>query len=117
MDMMYIKDNRFGKILFKSEIFHTGGHFVTKHTNMKPLSMLALRVTGKGEYQMLSFYIYDQRRQGYFYVSVHAMKIRGRVAKTLGGLNPESCANRIRAATVHRAAFFGLDWRDRRKVF
>ena len=55
--------------------------------------------------------------EGYFYYAVHAMKVRGGLIRTLGRLSPESFANRIRAMTVHIAAFFEMDWSKRRKVF
>ena len=116
-DYVYLKDNRFGKIVFCSEIFHKNDHFVTKQTNVKPLSMFAIRVNDKGQYQLISFYIYDQDKKGYFYYAVHAMKVRGGLIRTLGRLSPESFANRIRAMTVHIAAFFEMDWSKRRKVF
>ncbi|MBL7188131.1 MAG: hypothetical protein ISS70_17550 [Phycisphaerae bacterium] len=116
-DYVYLRDNRFGKIVFSSEIFHKNDHFVTKQTNIKPLSMFRIRVNDKGEYQQISFYIYDEDKKGYLYYAVHAMKVRGGLIKTLGRLSPESFANRIRAMTVHIAAFFQMDWSERRKVF
>jgi len=116
-DYIYTKDNRFGKIVFRSEIFHKNEHFVTRQTNIKPLSMFRIRVNDKGQYQLISFYIYDKDKKGYFYYTVHAMKVRGGLIRTLGRLSPESFANRIRAMTVHIAAFFEMDWSERRKVF
>jgi hypothetical protein len=116
-DYVYLRDNRFGKIVFSSEIFHKNDHFVTKQTNIKPLSMFRIHVNDKGEYQLISFYIYDEDKKGYLYYAVHAMRVRGGLIKTLGRLSPESFANRIRAMTVHIAAFFEMDWSERRKVF
>ncbi len=116
-DHIYTKDNRFGKIVFRSEIFHKNGHFVTRLTNIRPLSMFRIPVNGKGEYQLISFYIYDEDKKGYFYYAVHAMKVRGGLIRKLGRLSPESFANRIRAMTVNIAAFFEMDWSERRKVF
>jgi len=116
-DYVYIKDNRFGKIVFCSEIFHKDDNFVTKQTNAKPLSMLGITVSDKGQYQLISFYMYDKDRKGYFYYAVHAMKVRSGLIRRFGRLSPESSANRIRAMTLHMAAFFELDWGKRRKVF
>ncbi len=116
-DHICIKDNRFGKILFRSEIFHKDDHFVTRLANVRPLSMFRLRLNDKGEYQLISFYIYDEDKSGYFYYALHAMKVRGGLIRRLGRLSPESFANRIRAMTVHIAAFFEMDWTERRKVF
>ena len=116
-DYVYLKDNRFGKIVFSSEIFHKNDHFVMRQTNIKPLSMFRIPVNDKGQYQLISFYIYDKDRKGYFYYTVHAMKVRGGLIRTLGRLSPESLANRTRAMTVHIAAFFEMDWSKRRKVF
>ena len=59
----------------------------------------------------------DKDKKGYFYYALHAMKVRGGLIRTLGRLSPESFANRIRAMTVHVAAFFEMDWSERRKVF
>ena len=59
----------------------------------------------------------DKDRKGYFYYAVHAMKVRSGLIKTFGRLSPESFANRIRAMTVHIAAFFEMGWSQRRKVF
>ncbi|MHC4627358.1 MAG: hypothetical protein ACYTDV_10300, partial [Planctomycetota bacterium] len=64
-----------------------------------------------------SFYIYDKDSKGYFHYAVHAMKVRSDLIRTLGRLSPESFANRLRAMTVHIAAFFEMDWSRRRKVF
>lgn len=116
-DYVYLKDNRFGKIIFCSEIFHKNDHLVTKQINVKPLSMFRIPVSDKGQYQLISFYIYDKDKKGYFYYAVHAAKVRGGLIRTLGRLSPESFANRIRAMTVHVAAFFEIDWSKRRKVF
>jgi len=116
-DHIYVKDNRFGKIVFRSEIFHKNDHFVARLTNTRPLSMFRIPISGKGEYQLISFFVYDEDRKGYFYYAVHAMKVRGGLARKLGRLSPESFANRIRAMTVHIAAFLGMDWSERRKVF
>jgi hypothetical protein len=117
LDHVRIKDNRFGKILFKSEIFHKENSVVIKQTNIKPLSMFTIRINDKGEYQLITFYLYDEAKRGYFYCAVHALKVRGGLIRKMGRLNPESFANRIRAATVHMAAFFDLDWNERRQVF
>lgn len=116
-DHVYLKDNRFGKIVFCSEIFHKDDNFVTKQTNAKPLSMLGITVSGKGQYQLISFYMYDKERRGYFYYAVHAMKVHSGLIRRFGRLSPESFANRLRAMTVHIAAFFEMDWSRRRKVF
>ena len=116
-DYVYIKDNRFGKIVFCSEIFHKDDNFVTKQTNARPLSVFGIPVSDKGQYQLISFYIYDKDRKGYFYYAVHAMKVRSGLIRRFGRLSPESFANRLRAMTVHIAAFFEMDWSRRRKVF
>ena len=116
-DHVYLKDNRFGKIMFSSEIFHKDDHFVTRWINVKPLSMFRIPVSDRGQYHLICFYIYDSDRKGYFYYAVHAAKVRGGLIMTLGRLSPESFANRIRAMTVHIATYFEMDWSKRRKVF
>ncbi len=103
------KDNKFGTLNFKSELYNQGNNFVMIATceNAIPL------ISGKDEYKIISYFIYDEVNKGFFYYSVFAMRIRTEMFLTKNGLKtlaPTTFSNRLRAATVQIAHLIGLDW-------
>ncbi len=110
-------DNRFGELTFRSELYNEGDNFIVKNVCIEPMEKYFISINNKEEYQVISFYIYDNAAGGYFYYSVNAMRIRSSYFLKLGMLSAENFANRIRGSTVHMAKLLGLDWSDKFRVF
>ncbi len=105
-----IRDNRFGDMMFLSEVVHRGEDFLISSSTTKPLSKMGVPIARAGEYRMMSFYFYSARDRGYFYYGLHAVRVRSGFFISSGLVNAESFANRLRAETVRRAGIAGLDW-------
>jgi hypothetical protein len=112
-----IKDNRFGALMFRSELYNEGNNFILKNVCIQPLVKYFISVNKSEQYQLVSFFIYDSDARGYFYYSVNAMKINSGYLLKFGVLSPVNFANRIRGSTVHVAKLLGLDWQDRLSAF
>ncbi len=110
-------DNRFGDLVFRSELYNEDDNFILKNVCVQPLEKFFISVNRSGEYQLISFFIYDADVKGYFYYSINAMKIRSGFFLNLGKLSAGSFANRIRSNTVRMAKLLGFDWQDRLKAF
>ncbi|MCX7679464.1 MAG: hypothetical protein N2316_09620 [Spirochaetes bacterium] len=106
-----ILDNRFGEIIFQSEIIAEQNVFVIKNVNINPLQKFGHVLVPKGGLVNLAVYSYCSAKKGFYYYSVHAIKL-GENSIITALLDPESVANRIRAETVHRASMLGLDLRS-----
>ncbi|MFH0974368.1 MAG: DUF6675 family protein [Spirochaetota bacterium] len=117
--VLYFKttDNRFGSLLFRSEIYNDGDNFILKNVCIQPMEKYFILINNKEEYQLVSFFIYDKESKGYFYYSINAMRIRNDYFLKRKLLSAENFANRMRGSTVHIAKFLGLDWKDRLKAF
>ena len=105
-------DNRFGLLLFSSEIYNSGNNFIIKNRSEIPMSKNFFDINNKGEYQLIYFFIYDETLKGYFYYAFNAMRIRNDTILSLGILTAENFANRLRATTVHTARYFGINWEE-----
>ncbi len=112
-----ITDNRFGDLIFRSELYNEGENFILKNVCTEPMEKYFISINNKEEYQLISFFIYDKESKGYFYYSINAMRIRSSYFLKLGMLSARSFANRIRGSTVHTAKLLGLDWGDKIKAF
>ncbi len=112
-----ITDNRFGDLIFRSELYNEGENFILKNVCIEPMEKYFISINNKEEYQLISFFIYDKESKGYFYYSINAMRIRSSYFLKLGMLSAGSFANRIRGSTVHTAKLLGLDWGDKIKAF
>lgn len=106
------KDNRFGTLNFKSDLYNEGNNFVMIVTCEDSIPF----VSGKDEYKIYSFFIYDEEHKGFYYYSVYVMRIKTEMFLKRGGLktlSPKTFSNRLRAASVQIASLLGLDWSDK----
>ena len=112
-----IKDNRFGNLTFRSELYNEGNSFILKNVCIDPMEKFFISINNKEEYRLISFFIYDNNAKGYFYCSINAMRIRADYFLKLGVLSAANFANRMRGSTVHTAKLLGLEWMDKIKAF
>jgi len=112
-----IEDNRFGKLIFKSKVFNEKNSMIIKNACIQPMKKFAFTINNKGEYQLISIFIYDPMAKGFFYYALHIMRIRNDFILKLNLLSPENFANRLRATTIHTAKYFSIDWSDKNKPF
>ncbi|MCU0822727.1 MAG: hypothetical protein MUC95_09700, partial [Spirochaetes bacterium] len=110
-----IEDNRFGEIIFKSEIYSENDNFILKNTSTHSLKKYGFTVNGPGEYQFIFFFIYDKKEAGYFYYAMQAARIRSSYLQKISFVGSESFVNRMRAMTVHYAGMMGNDWSGKLK--
>jgi len=104
------KDNKFGKLIYRSELFNEGNNFVLVNTCMEPISKLIFNINNKEEYKIISFFIYDEQKQGFYIYSFQVMRVNADALLKTGQISPTTFSNRLRASTVHLAKLFGLDW-------
>lgn len=111
-------DNKFSKVKlggplrFRSEVFNEGSDFLLYNNCVQSIPF----VSGKDEYQFITFFLYDEEQKGFFYYSLNVMRIKTEGFLKEGGLltlRPTTFSNRLRAATVHIAELLGLDWNDK----
>ena len=110
------KDNKFGNLSYKSELFNEGDNFILINTCLDPVSKYFFSINKKEEYKLLTYFIYDKKLKGFFYYSVNLMRIRLKLLLTKNKkltLFPTTFSNRLRAATVHLALLIGLNWEDK----
>jgi hypothetical protein len=110
------KDNRFGSLTFKSELYNEGDNFILINTCMDKLSKLIFNISNKEEYKFITYFIYDKQAGGYYYYSVNLLRIRDESFLKKGSkltLYPTTFSNRLRGATVRVAKLLGLNWDDK----
>lgn len=117
VNYLKITDNRFGDLVFRSELHNERENFILKNSCIQPMEKYFIAINNKEEYHLISFFIYDKQAKGYFYYSLHAMRIRSENFLKLRMLSAENFANRIRGNTVHMARLIGLNWDDKIKAF
>ena len=117
VNYLKITDNRFGELIFRSELYNEGENFILKNVCLQPMEKYFIAINNKEEYRLISFFIYDKQAKGYYYYSLHAMRIRSENFLKLKMLSAENFANRIRGNTVHMAKLIGLNWDDKLKAF
>jgi len=117
MHYFMFQDNRFGNQRFRSELISNGSDFILKNISLEAMRKYGMLVNNAGEYQMIYFFLYDARARGYFYYSLHAMRVRSAGFRSMGLVTPESFGNRLRANTVHFAGLMGMDWTGRISPF
>lgn len=98
------EDNKFGKFIFKSQIFNKGDDFVMVNTAVSPSYPTT---------KLITFFIYDKQIGGYFYYSVDVMNFGIGLAIIASKTNATLFSNRLRAGTVHLAKMLGLNWMDK----
>ena len=111
-----IRDNRFGDMVFRSNLYSEGDCFIVKNTCAVPLSKYGLSLSRAGEYQMINVLLYDGKAGGFYYYAVHALRIRSDALLKSGMLSAWSFANRLRAGTIHTARMLGVDLMDKIRV-
>lgn len=108
------KDNKFGNLAFKSELINQGNNFILINTTVDRVAKALVEVCRAGEYKIITYFIYDNNREGFFYYTVSLMRIHNEVFlkgnNLIPPLYPTLFSNRLRGATVHLAKLLGLDW-------
>lgn len=100
------EDNKFGKLLFRSDLYNNGDSFVMVNTCMQPIFPL----NNKGDYRMITFFIYDEKSKGFFYYTIFSMRVRLGLELLAKKTNVTLFSSRVRAATVHLTKLMGIDW-------
>jgi hypothetical protein len=103
------QDNKFGKFVYKSDLYNFYDDFVMVNTCMEPMSV----INSKGDTKIVSFFIYSKEDNGYFYYTVSSMRIRFGLSLITGKTNATLFSNRLRASTVHLVKLLGLNWDDK----
>jgi hypothetical protein len=103
------QDNKFGKFVYKSELYNFGDDFVMINTNMEPMSLM----NSKGDNKTIVFLLYSKDDNGYYYYVINAMRIRFGLGIIAGKTNATLFSNRLRASTVHLVKLLGLNWDDK----
>jgi len=110
------KDNKFGKLTFKSELYNDGNVFVTINTCTHPTSYGIVSINKKNETKFISYFFYNEEKKGFYYYSINIMRVRVNFVlkkNDLMTLNPTLFSNRLRATTIHLAKMLGLNWEDK----
>ncbi|HOV15528.1 MAG TPA: hypothetical protein PK771_14670, partial [Spirochaetota bacterium] len=68
----YQEDNKFGKFIFKSDLYNTGDSFVLSNVSTQGIFPL----NGKGEYKTITFFLYDNEKKGFFYWTIFSMRVK-----------------------------------------
>jgi hypothetical protein len=111
-----VRDNRFGDMVFQSDLYNEGDCFIVKNTCTAPLSKYGMSLSRAGEYQIINFLLYDREAGGFYYYAIHALRIHNGALLKSGMLSAWSFANRLRAGTVHMAQMLGVDLMDKIRV-
>ena len=113
LNMFQQKDNKFGTLIYKSEVFNEGDNFILINSNAEPISKLIFNVTDPNEYKLFSYFIYDAEKKGFYYYSALISKINVDLLLKSKKVGPTAYSNRLRAASVHLAKLIGLNWEDK----
>ena len=107
------KDNIFGKLLFKSEVYNEGSNFILINTVLQPIAKFVFNICGKEEDKFITYFIYDEKKSGFYYYTVNIMRIKVESMLKKGNnltLYPTTFSNRLRAATVQFVKLLGINW-------
>lgn len=110
----YQKDNRFGKLFYKKIVYNEGNNFYIITECLDPIVFI-VPLNKKGDYKVISYFIYDKEKKGYFYYSLLITRIRNDFILQKGYTNATLFSSRLRAVTVHFAKLIGLDWSNKLK--
>jgi hypothetical protein len=111
--MFFQEDNKFGKVFYRSDLFNDGDNFVMINTSLIPISKFIFTLNDKEQYQVSSFFIYDKAKEGFYFYSYLAMKVKVDAVLKTEAFGPTAFSNRIRASSVHLAKLLGVDWKDK----
>ncbi len=99
------EDNKFGKMVFSSELFNEGDSFILVNKCTSGIAPL----NGKNDYKIISFFLYDKEKEGFYYYIVSAMKIKFGMQLLADNTNVTLFATRLRGSTVYMSnLLFGL---------
>lgn len=106
------RDNKFGTMKFKSDLYNIDNDFVLINDCQNSIPF----VCKPGEYRTITYFIYDEANKGFYIYSTFLLVIRSDFLLDGTGiltLNPTTFSNRLRAATVHMARILGVDWDEK----
>jgi hypothetical protein len=103
------EDNRFGKLVFQSDLISQGDDFILINTTAQPMAF----INNKGDNRIITFFLYSPEHQGFFYYSLNTLRIRYLYNIIENKTNATLFSNRLRASTVHLAKLLNLDWSAR----
>ena len=109
------KDARLGETYFTCEIYNYGNNFVLVNSSDRPIVKALGIGENYGDYKVIAFYLYDERKGGYYCYFINAFKIDESLVK-LGTVTPTIFSYRIRASMVHFLKFFGKDYSNALKM-
>jgi len=112
-NMFLQKDNKFGKLTYRSELYNEDNNFVLINVNLEPITKLLFTVNDKEEFKIYTFFIYDEEKKGFYYYSFLVLRVKVDLILKQGLFGPTAFSNRLRAATVHLAGLIGLNWNDK----
>ncbi|HOJ63064.1 MAG TPA: hypothetical protein PLE45_01475 [Spirochaetota bacterium] len=110
----YQKDNRFGKLFYKKTVYNEGNNFYIITECLDPIFFI-VPLNKKGDYKVISYFIYNPENKGYFYYALLTTRIRNDFILQKGYTNATLFSSRLRAVTVHFAKLIGLDWYNKLK--
>ncbi len=113
VNMFLQKDNKFGKLTYRSELYNEGNNFVLINVNLEPITKLLFTINDKEEFKIYSFFIYDEAKKGFYYYSFIVLRVKVEMVLKQGLFGPTAFSNRLRAATVHLTGLIGLNWTDK----
>lgn len=106
-----LQDDRFGRLIYKSELYNEGNNFIMINSCEQPLKSIVV-INNANEYKIISYMIYNNTRHGFFLYSIVAVRIRNNfLLKNV--LSPTTFSTRLRAATIHIVKEMGIDWNDK----
>lgn len=104
-----IRDNRLGKLLFKSDFKSIDDDFIVCNTLTGRASKFGMEIFYPGDYLIYKILIYDKSLKGYFLYTAQFMKVRSGILNKMDLVKPESFGNRVRAENVHFLKSIGID--------
>jgi len=111
--MFFQEDNKFGKVYYRSDLYNEGDNFAMINTSLIPISKFIFTLNDKEQYQVSSFFIYNNDKQGFYYYSYLAMRVKVDAVLKTEAFGPTAFSNRLRAASVHLVKLLGIDWKDK----
>ncbi len=112
-----MSDNKFGELVFRSELYSEGNNFILKNLCVHPIKKFGVKINDSEEYATISYFIYDIRLKGYFYYTVSSLRIKSDFFLKINAISPKGFGNRMRAGTVHLVKNLGIDWSGKIKAF
>jgi len=104
------EDNKFGKMVFESEVLNENNNFIMVNKCVSGIPP----ISGKNDYKIISFFLYDEEKEGFYYYIVSAMKIKFGLQLLADNTNVTLFATRLRGSTVYMARLlFDIDIHDK----